>query len=44
MDLTEEHLKARLRQEGYMEIMMYVPDTNIQISSVSSSDKLSYFA
>ena len=42
MDLTEEHLKARLRQEGYMEIMMYIPDTNIQISSVSSSDKLSY--
>lgn len=42
MALTEDYLKARLRQEGYMEIMMYVPDTSITISSVSSEDKLSY--
>ena len=42
MALTEDYLKARLRQEGYMEIMMYIPDTSVTISSVSSDDKLSY--
>lgn len=42
MGFTEEHLKAQVRQEGYMEIMMYVPDPNITISSVSSNDILQY--
>lgn len=42
MGFTEEHLKAQVRQEGYMEIMMYVPDPNIAISSVSSNDILQY--
>ena len=42
MAFTEEHLKAQVRQEGYMEIMMYVPDPNITISSVSSDDILQY--
>lgn len=36
----ENHLKAQLRQEGYMEIIMYVPDTSIDINSISSTDKL----
>lgn len=36
----ENHLKAQLRQEGYMEIIMYVPDSNISIASINSSDKL----
>ena len=42
MALEQQYLNAQVRQEGYMEIMMYVPDTSVQISSVSSSDKLSY--
>lgn len=37
----ENHLKSRTRKEGYMDIIMYTPDTNIQISSVTSTDKLS---
>ena len=36
----ENHLKATVRKEGYIEILMYTPDTNIQVDSVSSSDKL----
>ena len=37
----ENHLKARTRKEGYVDIIMYTPDTNIQISSVTSTNKLS---
>ena len=36
----ENHLKARTRKEGYIDIIMYTPNTNIQISSVTSTDKL----
>ena len=36
----ENHLKARTRKEGYINIIMYTPDTGIQISSVTSTDKL----
>ena len=36
----ENHLKASNRQEGYLEIIMYVPDSNIGIANVSSTDKL----
>lgn len=36
----EKHLKAQTRKEGYMEIIMYTPDTSIQIANVSSDDKL----
>lgn len=37
----ENHLKARTRKEGYMEIIMYTPDTSIQVADISSEDKLS---
>lgn len=37
----EKHLKAIVRKEGYLEIIMYTPDTNIPISSITSSDALS---
>ena len=36
----ENHLKAQLRNEGYIEILMYTPDTSVEISSISSEDKL----
>ena len=42
MALEQEYLNAQIRQEGYMEIMMYVPDPTIKIGSVSSSDILQY--
>ena len=37
----EKHLKAIVRKEGYLEIIMYTPDTSIPISSITSSDVLS---
>ena len=36
----ENHLKATVRKEGYIEIIMYTPDLSIRISNVSSDDKL----
>lgn len=36
----ENHLKARTRKEGYLEIVMYTPDPTIQIESVIANDKL----
>ena len=36
----ENHLKTPMRKEGYIEIIMYTPDTNIQISEVTATDKL----
>lgn len=36
----ENHLKAQTRKEGYMEIIMYTPDTGIQIANISSDDML----
>ena len=37
----EKHLRAETRKEGYIEIIMYTPDQNIQIPTVTSTDKLS---
>lgn len=37
----ENHLKASLRQEGYIEIIMYTPDPSIRLKSITSDDKLS---
>ncbi len=36
----ENHLKARTRKEGYIDLIMYTPDTSVQISNVTSADKL----
>lgn len=36
----ENHLKTSVRKEGYIEIIMYTPDTNIQVSSITTDDKL----
>lgn len=36
----ENHLKAQLRQEGYLEIIMYTPDPNARINSITSNDQL----
>ena len=38
----ENHLKSILRKESYMEIIMYTPDTSIQLTSITSNDKLSF--
>ena len=38
----EKHLKAVTRKEGYIEILMYTPDTNVQISNITSNDVLAF--
>lgn len=42
MALEQQYLNVPARQEGYLEVIMYVPDPSIQISSVSSNDILEY--
>lgn len=36
----ENHLKAKVRKEGYIDLIMYTPDTSVQVSNVTSTDKL----
>lgn len=36
----ENHLKAPVRKEGYLEIIMYTPDASIKVSNILSDDKL----
>lgn len=42
MALEQKHLNTSLRNEAYLEVKMYVQDTSIQITNVSSNDLLSY--
>lgn len=42
MALEQQYLNVPVRQEGYLEVLMYVPDPSITISSVSSDDLLQY--
>ena len=37
----ENHLKTPVRKEGYIDVIMYTPDTNIQVANVITNDKLS---
>lgn len=41
MALEQRYLNVPIRAEGYLDIMMYVPD-NISIANISSDDVLSY--
>ena len=40
MNEFENHLKASSRQEGYLEIIMFTPDPNVRLTSITSDDKL----
>ena len=40
MNEFENHLKASSRQEGYLEIIMFTPDPNVRLNSITSDDKL----
>jgi hypothetical protein len=42
MSLEQKYLNVRTRGEGYMDILMYVPDTSAKIKDISSNDILSY--
>lgn len=42
MALEQKYLNVTRRAEGYMNILMYVPDSSISITSVNSDDVLSY--
>lgn len=38
----QKYLNVPMRGEGYLEIMMYVPDNSVEIANVNSNDLLSY--
>lgn len=42
MALEQKYLNVPTRAEGYLDIMMYVPDTKVSIANVTSDDILSY--
>ena len=42
MALEQKYLNVTTRRDGYMDIIMYVPDDNIVISNVSCDDVLLY--
>ena len=42
MALEQKYLNVTTRAEGYLDILMYIPDEGITISSVSCDDVLSY--
>lgn len=42
MALEQKYLNVPTRAEGYLDIMMYVPDNSVSISNVNSNDILSY--
>lgn len=42
MALEQKYLNVRTRAEGYMDIMMYVPDNSISIANIRSNDILQY--
>lgn len=42
MALEQKYLNTITRGEGYMEIMMYIPDPNVRIGNISSNDILQY--
>ena len=42
MALEQKYLNVSTRAKGYVDIMMYVPDENVEIQGVTSSDVFSY--
>lgn len=42
MALEQKYLNVQTRAEGYMDIMMYVPDNSVSIANISSNDILQY--
>ncbi len=42
MALEQKYLNVPIRAEGYIDIMMYVPDNSVKIANISSDDILSY--
>lgn len=42
MALEQKYLNVPTRAEGYLDIMMYVPDNSVSISNIRSDDVLSY--
>ena len=42
MALEQKYLNVPIRAEGYLDIMMYVPDNSVSIANISSDDVLSY--
>lgn len=42
MSLEQKYLNVPTRAQGYMDIIMYVPDTSVNISNITSDDILQY--
>ncbi len=42
MALEQKYLNVQTRAEGYMDIMMYLPDNSVSITNISSNDILQY--
>lgn len=42
MAFTEDYLKAQIRQQGYLDIMMFIPDKRCAISNITTNDKSEY--
>ena len=42
MALEQKYLNVPTRQEGYIEVIMYVPDPSVKINTVTSEDILEY--
>ena len=42
MALEQKYLNVQTRAEGYMDIMMYLPDNSVSIANISSNDILQY--
>ena len=42
MALEQKYLNVQTRAEGYMDIMMYIPDNSVSIANISSNDILQY--
>ena len=42
MALEQKYLNVTARAEGYMDIMMYLPDKSVNIANVNSDDILQY--
>lgn len=40
MAFTEDYLKAQVRQQGYLDIMMHTPDKRFSIDNITSTDLL----
>lgn len=42
MALQQKYLNVKTRAEGYMDLIMYIPDNSVAISNINATDELEY--